>query len=88
MNRKGLKIYYIANIRPVLTYASPAWTSLISDHNMQRIIQIEKSYQVPAILASTSANTIMWYQNYFVLRITIRLVLVVTCLFTADQVLQ
>ena len=43
MNRKGLKTYYIANIRPVLTYASPAWTSLISDHNMQKIIQIEKS---------------------------------------------
>ena len=42
-NSEGLKTYYIANIRSVLTYASPVWASLISDNNMTKLIQIEKS---------------------------------------------
>ena len=43
MNSEGFKTYNTANIRSVLTYASPAWASLISDNNMTQLIQIEKS---------------------------------------------
>ena len=43
MNSEGLEIYYISNIRSVLTYTSPAWSNLISDNNMTKLIQIEKS---------------------------------------------
>ena len=43
MNSKGLKTYYVSNIRSVLTYASQAWASIISDQNMIRLTQIEKT---------------------------------------------
>ena len=43
MNSKGLKTYYVSNIRSVLTYASQAWASIISDQNMIKLTQIEKT---------------------------------------------
>ena len=43
MNSTGLKTYYVSNIRSVLTYASQAWASIISDQNMIKLTQIEKT---------------------------------------------
>ena len=46
MNREVLKAFYIANIRFVLTYASPVWASLLSDNNLRKLIQIEKKMRI------------------------------------------
>ena len=46
MNRDGLKAFYIANIRFVLTYASPVWASLLSDNNLRKLIQLEKKMRI------------------------------------------
>ena len=46
MNREGFKAFYIANIRFVLTYASPVWASLLSDNNLRKLIQIEKKMRI------------------------------------------
>ena len=35
LNAEGLKLYYTANIRSVLTYACPVWGSLITDKDQE-----------------------------------------------------
>ena len=45
MNENGLKNFYLANIRPILTYASPAWFSLLSDRDDKS--SLEKSKGLP-----------------------------------------
>lgn len=42
LNSTGLLKYYTANIRSALTYACPAWSSLITQVKMNQIIQIER----------------------------------------------
>jgi hypothetical protein len=42
LSTSGLLLYYTANIRSVITYASPVWGSLISSKAMQRVTQIER----------------------------------------------
>ena len=43
VNSKGLKTYYVCNIRSVLSYASQALASIISDQNMIKQTQIGKT---------------------------------------------
>ena len=43
MNSTGLETYYVSNIGSVLTYASQAWASIISDQKMIKLTQIEKT---------------------------------------------
>ena len=43
MNSTGLKTYYVSNIGSVLTYASQAWASIISNQKMIKLTQIEKT---------------------------------------------
>ena len=43
MNENGLKNFYLANIRSILTYASPAWFSLLSDGDKSSLERIQRS---------------------------------------------
>jgi hypothetical protein len=43
MNREGLKRYYCANIRSLITYASPAWFLMLSDQDRDRLERIQRS---------------------------------------------
>ena len=43
MNESGLKNFYLANIRSILTYASPAWFSLLSDGDKSSLERIQRS---------------------------------------------
>ena len=42
LNAEGLKLYYTANIRSVLTYACPVWGSLITDKDQEIFKQVER----------------------------------------------
>ena len=39
---RGLKLYYTANIRSVLTYACPVWGSLITDKDQEIFKRVER----------------------------------------------
>ena len=42
LNAEGLKLYYTANIRSVLTYACPVWGSLITDKHQEIFKRVER----------------------------------------------
>ena len=42
LNAEGLKLYYTANIRSVLTYACPVWGSLITDKDQEIFKRVER----------------------------------------------
>ena len=43
LNASGLKTFYLCNIRPILTYASPAWYFLSSQHCKSTLEQIQRT---------------------------------------------
>ena len=43
LNTDGLKIFYISNIRSVLSYGAPAWYTLLSDSNKAKLERIQKT---------------------------------------------
>jgi hypothetical protein len=43
LNTKGLKTFYITNVRPILTYASAAWFSLCSKQSRAKLEQVQRT---------------------------------------------
>ena len=43
MNSEGLKQFYVANIRSILSYASPAWFCMLSQTDKDRLERIQRS---------------------------------------------
>ena len=43
MNANGLKTFYCSNIRSVLSYAAPAFYTMLSDHDKSRIERIQRT---------------------------------------------
>ena len=43
LSNDGLKIFYSSNIRSVVSYAAPAWYTLLSNHNRERLERIQRS---------------------------------------------
>ena len=43
LNNDGLKTFYVSNIRSVMSYAAPAWYTLLSNTNKQRLERIQRS---------------------------------------------
>ena len=43
MNSDGLKRYFCANIRSLISYASPAWFFMLSNHDRDRLEKIQRS---------------------------------------------
>lgn len=43
MSVKGLKLFYLSKIRPILTYASPAWFYLTSKENLSKLERVQKT---------------------------------------------
>ena len=43
MDSEGLKTFYVANIKSVITYACPAWYNLLSDNDKTRLERIQRS---------------------------------------------
>ena len=42
LNAQGLRLYYTANIRSVLTYTCPMWGSIITKRPLEKVIQVER----------------------------------------------
>ena len=43
IDSEGLKTFYVANIKSVITYACPAWYNLLSDNDKTRLERIQRS---------------------------------------------
>ena len=43
LNSDGLKAFYLSNIRSKLSYAAPAWYSLLGEHNRERLERIQRA---------------------------------------------
>ena len=43
LNNDGLKTFYVSNIRSVMSYAAPAWYTLLSNTNKQRLERLQRS---------------------------------------------
>ena len=43
LNSDGLKAFYLSNIRSKLSYAAPAWYSLLGEHNRDRLVRIQRA---------------------------------------------
>ena len=58
LNAEGLKMFYISNIRSVMSYAAPCWYTFLSDTNKQRLETIQKT-AVKVILPEFSYEEIL-----------------------------
>ena len=51
---EGLKTFYCSNIRSLLTYAAPAWFTLLGDTDSNRLEKVQR----------TATQVILHYQEY------------------------
>ena len=42
LSREGLKLFYTSNVRSLICYAAPAWYTVLSDFNKQRLESIQR----------------------------------------------
>ena len=74
MNTDGLKNFYIANIRSIISYASPSWFSMLSGGDKARLEKVQRTatrFILPNFDYDERISILALYQNYVIFSLTL-----------------